>query len=274
MIELLAAGWCRHPEHSLISGGRWRTLTLPAGVALIRHPRLGIGLFDTGYSQRFIDATVVFPERLYRWITPPVLPSTATAVMQLAARGITPDDVRWIVLSHLHADHVAGVMDFPRARILLHRDGLVAMRQRGRWANLLQATLPALLPDDIDTRTTALADTDFTTGLWPGWHGHDLTDDGSLVIVPLPGHAAGHLGLLVRSSDGPPLFLVGDAAWTSEAIRRNLGPPHLSTVIFASASRARTTLCALHGLAKNEPDLRLIPSHCPGCWPSPRPKSP
>jgi glyoxylase-like metal-dependent hydrolase (beta-lactamase superfamily II) len=268
VIELLAAGWCRHPECSLIQGGSWRSVTLPSGVALLRHPKLGIGLFDAGYSQRFIDATRPFPERLYRWITPPVLPHDSTAVAQLAQRGIAPTDVRWIVLSHLHADHIAGILDFPRARILLHHEALATMRRRGRWANLLHGTLPALLPDDLDARTTVLHERDFTSTVLPGWQGHDLAGDGTLFAVPLPGHAAGQMGLFARPNAAPPTFLVADAAWTTDSIRRNQGPPRYTTLIFESASRSQTTLKALHRLAMAEPDLCLIPSHCPTCWPT------
>lgn len=267
MIELLAAGWCRHLECSLIRGGGLRTMTLPAGVALIRHPRFGIGLFDAGYSQRFIEATSAFPERLYRWITPPMLPMGCTAAAQLATRGIAPADVQWILLSHLHADHIAGVMDFPRAQIYLHHDALATMRRRGRWANLLHGTLPGLLPDDLDARTTMLRDADFTAKPLPGWHGYDLAGDGTLMVVPLPGHAAGQVGFLVRSCDSPPIFLVADAAWTTESIRRNHGPPKYATAIFESASRSQSTLSALHRLSEDNPDIALVPSHCPMRWP-------
>jgi glyoxylase-like metal-dependent hydrolase (beta-lactamase superfamily II) len=270
MIELLAAGWCRHPECSLMRGGSWRSLSLPAGVALIRHPRLGIGLFDTGYSQRFIEATKPFPERIYRWITPPQIPVGCTAVEQIRCRGIAAVDVRWIVLSHLHADHIAGVIDFPRAQIYLHGDALRAMRHRGRWANLLHGTLPSLLPADLDARTTVLEASDFSfaSGAHSGWPSYDLAGDGSLLVIPLPGHAAGQVGLQVRPPQAPPMFLVADASWTSASIAQGLGPPKIATLIFESAVTAQVTLGRLHDLAVTEPDLRLVPSHCPTWWPA------
>ncbi len=268
MIELLTGGWCRHPECSLIAGGSWRTTTLPAGVVVIRHPRLGLGLFDTGYSQRFLEATKKFPECLYRWLTPPLLPLGSSIREQLAQRGIAATEVRWILLSHLHADHVAGIIDFPRASIFLHAHALRAMRQRGRWNNLLHGVLPALLPDDLDQRTTLLHAHDFKTTIAPGWQGHDLSGDGALCAVPLPGHAAGHLGLWIRPPHAAPTLLVGDAAWTMANIEQFRSPPAYARFIFESSNQAQHTLGALHTLHRTHPELRLIPSHCPSCWPA------
>jgi len=267
-IELLAAGWCRHPECVVMRGGSWRPLEMPAGVALIEHPRLGIGLFDAGYSQRFIEATRPFPQRLYRWVTPPSLPAGSTAAAQLSARGISPSQVRWIVLSHLHADHVAGVLDFPAARLFVHGAALRAMRRRDCWENLLHGVLPALLPDDLDARTTVLEAGDFAL-VGPGdLPAHDLAGDGTLLIIPLPGHAAGQIGLQIAPRDAQPLFLIADAAWSSRALASDgHGPSRLADLICESSRTATLTLNRLRRLRAAAPELRMVPSHCPACWP-------
>jgi glyoxylase-like metal-dependent hydrolase (beta-lactamase superfamily II) len=266
-VDLLACGWCRHPECVIMRGGSWRPVRLPSGVAVIRHPILGLGLFDTGYSQRFLDATRPFPERGYRWITPPECPPQATAAAQLAARGIAPRAVDWILLSHLHADHVAGLIDFPRARILVHADALAALRRRGRWANLLHGVLPSLLPDDLNARTRLLAPAEFTAIGPGGLPALDLAGDGSALVVPLPGHAAGQVGLLMQPRDAKPMFLVADAAWTSQAISGYRPPSWLAGLISEDRGTGARTLRLLHDLSLARPDLRLVPSHCATAFP-------
>ena len=51
-------------------------------------------------------------------------------------------------------------------------------------------------------------------------HGLDLFGDASLLLVSLPGHAAGHFGALFDDGRGP-VFLVADASWSSQAIVDN-----------------------------------------------------
>jgi N-acyl homoserine lactone hydrolase len=38
---------------------------------------------------------------------------------QFKAAGYTPEDVRFVVLSHLHQDHIGGLAAFPRARFVV-----------------------------------------------------------------------------------------------------------------------------------------------------------
>ena len=43
--------------------------------------------------------------------------------------------------------------------------------------------------------------------------GHDLFGDGSLVLLPTPGHTPGSMSLLVRQPGLPPLMMVGDLTY-------------------------------------------------------------
>ncbi len=76
-------------------------------------------LFDTGYSRRFFDATAAFPASLYRWVTPVKFDPRKALVTQLRELGVQTEEIAAIVLSHFHADHVAGVLDFPGVKVLL-----------------------------------------------------------------------------------------------------------------------------------------------------------
>ena len=45
--------------------------------------------------------------------------------------------------------------------------------------------------------------------LGPFTAGHDLFGDGSLVLLPTPGHTPGSMSMLVRRADHPPLLTGG-----------------------------------------------------------------
>ncbi|MBI4868378.1 MAG: MBL fold metallo-hydrolase [Candidatus Wallbacteria bacterium] len=264
-LKLLTAGKSTHVEGVLVRGGRWRRVELPALFAWIEHPRLGTTLFDTGYSPRFLELTSRFPDRLYGLATPVSVDETASAARQLAALGVEPGDVRRVILSHFHADHVAGVRDFPSATYVYSASALDDVRHRRGLSRLLGGFLPGLLPEDFAERS---APVDWSHGgplpeeMRPFERGVDLAGDGSVVAIELPGHTVGQLGLFVRTDQEGEFFLTADACWVSRGYQESRMPHPLVRPIFASWQATRETLGRIHELALRRPDLRIVPSHC------------
>jgi glyoxylase-like metal-dependent hydrolase (beta-lactamase superfamily II) len=264
--HLLETGHCLHPEISSRVGGSWRPCEFPAFVALLRYPQHGWVLFDTGYGQAFHDATRRMPESLYRRVTPVSWQPRQAAVAQLAARGIDPADVHNVILSHFHGDHIGGLNDFRSATIWCAQEGWNDLHQRSRLSALTAGLLPALAPTTNISRTRFFEHAPATRlpeELAPFSHGYDLFLDESMYAVPLPGHAAGHFGICFRSATRAKwVFLVGDAAWSSQAIRDNNPPPRWATALLGDTRAYRITLGALHSLAARRSDVMIIPSHC------------
>ena len=48
--------------------------------------------------------------------------------------------------------------------------------------------------------------------------------DGSLVLVPIPGHTPGSIALLVRRPDMAPLLMVGDLTYEAELLAAGVIP--------------------------------------------------
>lgn len=263
-LQLIQVGSCRHPECVAVSGGRWKPVVFPSLVAVIQHPDAGIILFDTGYAPQFFQATEHLPERLYRWITPVSLPPAQQLLPQLAQLGITPADVRHVFLSHLHADHVAGLCDLPKARIWFAQSAWLATRDLGRLSRLRRGTLSDLLPDDFESRLQPVEHIP-QQALPAAWRdlggGHDLIGDGSLWAVPLPGHARGHHGLLLRLESDAELLLVGDATWQLRD-GRVAAPSFVTRLLCDDWQQQRQTLASLQRLLDADPARLLLPSHC------------
>jgi len=110
-----------------------------------------------------------------------------TLVSQLAAVGLTPDDIRYVAISHTHGDHVGNVDLFPKASVLIQEaeyDWAFARPQK---------------PFSPDHPVQKL-------------HGDkDVFGDGSVLIVSTPGHTPGHNSLLVHLPKTGWLLLSGDA---------------------------------------------------------------
>lgn len=258
--RMLEVGHCVHPECSAVRGGRWRLCEFPSLVALLKHPSRGWVLFDTGYSRRFFDATAAFPASLYRWVTPVKFDPRKALVTQLRELGVQTEEIAAIVLSHFHADHVAGVLDFPGVKVYCSREGWAALHARPRLAALRQGLLVDLAPmrDEVcfieDARVPGVRTSGFAE--------HDLLGDGSLIAVALPGHSPGHHGLRFIAEDDREVMLIGDAAWSTRAVRENRPPPAWATAWLGNTQRYRETLTRLHNIARERPDTAFVPSHC------------
>ena len=90
----------------------------------------------------------------------------------------------------------------------------------------------------------------------------DLFGDGSVVLVPLPGHTAGNTGMFINRSNGPRVFLLGDATWVSENYMRPATMhPFLWSRVTSDDATARQTLIDLHYYALQHPEVPLIGMH-------------
>jgi glyoxylase-like metal-dependent hydrolase (beta-lactamase superfamily II) len=264
-VHVLRAGACVHPEAMVRQGASLCPATFPALTGLILHPQAGPVLFDTGYDPAFVTATRPFPERLYRWTTPMTLAPGEAVSEQIGRLGLKPDDIKTVVLSHFHGDHVAGLHAFPKARLFCARAGIEDLRRRSRFGQVRRGLLAGLVPDDCEARATYFEDRPrvaLPRDYAPFDSGADLLGDGSLIAVELPGHCPGHWGLAVRDAWDRRVFFIGDAAWSSRSVRDNVPPPRFTTALLGQTAPYRRTLAELHQLWARNPDIRLTPSHC------------
>ncbi|HVF59212.1 MAG TPA: MBL fold metallo-hydrolase [Thermoanaerobaculia bacterium] len=265
-LELITAGSCTHPAWVVTGRPSLAILRFPSLVGVIRHPVRGLILFDAGYSPRFFSETRRFPEALYRHLTPVTCGEEDTVAAQLRRAGKDPDDVALVILSHFHADHVGGLLDFPRARLLYRRAALERdFRRRSAWRHLAAGVLPGLLPADLEGRSLFVEDQPLVPlpgSYAPFTEGYDLLGDGNLLGVDLAGHARGQLGVLLPRTQGPEVFLIADACWQRRTVSHLEFPHPVVRLITADMRRYRQRIRDLHQLALARPDLLLVPSHC------------
>jgi glyoxylase-like metal-dependent hydrolase (beta-lactamase superfamily II) len=184
------------------------TEPLPIYAYAIEHPE-GVIVVDTGETARASEPGY-FPRwhpgvRAFReWVMP-----EQEIGPQLGRLGIRPSDVRWVVMTHLHTDHAGGLDHFPDNEILVTRDELefasgLRGRARGYVAN--KHWPPGFDPTPLELGPAPLG---------PFRRSLRLTKAGDVILVPVPGHTPGQIGVLVEDGDHT-VFLAGDSSYTQD----------------------------------------------------------
>lgn len=108
--------------------------------------------------------------------------------------GISPGDVSYLAMSHMHADHTGNANAFSRAKwFIQNAEYEAAFGEDASKFNFRKATY-----EKLDQSKVVKLD----------GH-HDVFNDGSVVIIPAPGHTPGHQVLYVNLESGP-VILSGD----------------------------------------------------------------
>jgi glyoxylase-like metal-dependent hydrolase (beta-lactamase superfamily II) len=249
-ITVFEAGWCTHMACVALKGAGFARCRFPSRAYLIQTAR-GRWLWDTGYAQRFIDSTSSGIFALYGRITPVHFDARTAVAVQLREHGVRPSDLTAVVLSHFHGDHIAGLRDFAGVPTWLSGNGWNATRTLRGVSALRKGFVPALIPEDFESSVVPIEQfvlTALPSTLAPFAHGYAAPGaDGELFFVPLPGHAAGHIGAFVSTDDGW-VLLAADAAWSPRSYRELRGPSRLAHIIMDNATDYHRTLGDLHQL--------------------------
>lgn len=261
--QLFQAGYCKHCQRITLQGGKLQKVRYPSLCALIQHPEHGNILYDTGYSERFCQLTNRFPERFYSLLTP--VSQTQDLKTQLLAQNIKPETINYIVISHFHSDHLGGLKDFPNAKFICHQEAWLSIKSIGRYKALLKAFMPDLLPKDFKNRLQLLNEQNIKpleSNMTPFKSAYDIFDDNSLLAVPLPGHAKGHIGLYFRDDTSQATLFIGDSCWHQETYQELRMPSVLTYLIHDNKKQYQQTIQNIHQLYRQNKDIKIIPSHC------------
>ncbi len=254
------AGHCFSKENHAISNGRKKAVIFNALWGLIEHPEEGYILFDTGYSTRFYKATAKYPNKIYAQITNVHISPEQEVKAQLEANGISPDSIKHIFISHFHADHVGGLRDFPNATFYASSNAVKSYKNSSKTLGFTKGILKNLFPDDFIKRVSII-DEKQKIPLPVFGNGYDLFGDGHLIAVPLFGHAAGQMGLLI-STKRQKYLLISDACWFKESFEKGTLPPAIVRLFFDSWTEFKSSLKKVMSYHKKEPKILIIPSHC------------
>jgi glyoxylase-like metal-dependent hydrolase (beta-lactamase superfamily II) len=265
-VRILSTGTVeQHEEHR---NGTWLPRTwwaltsqswseAPINVFVIEH-RDGLVAFDTGLDPaigsdpNYIDSGIgrFFLNRIFRLH---ISPDDALG-KQLQAMGLQPSNVTKAIISHLHFDHIGGIADIPQAELVVSKD---------EWKQLSEPHPERewILREHIELPGAKWRQIEFTPSadplLAPFGGSHDLMGDGSIVLLPTPGHTPGSLSALLRSEGVAPVLLAADLAYDIDLLMKDQVPGT------GDADVLRASYAKVRALKEQLPDLVITASHDP-----------
>jgi glyoxylase-like metal-dependent hydrolase (beta-lactamase superfamily II) len=231
-------------------GSPWEKWESVMTCVLVRHPQ-GDVLIDTGVGRTVASQLKQLPP-LFRLATD--LEPSQPAADQLDAAGYDRKQLRYILLTHAHWDHVSGVPDFPGVPVLVtaaeHR-----FINEGGWITVTARGIDSSL----------LRDYAFDGGPYLGFdHSYDLYGDSSIVMVPTPGHTPGSVVVFVTLPNGARYAFVGDLVWQLEGL---LQREERAWLVRRSADQdpvaLQQSMLRMSAIATRYPQILIVPAHDP-----------
>jgi glyoxylase-like metal-dependent hydrolase (beta-lactamase superfamily II) len=217
-------------------------------AVLVKHPR-GDLLIDAGLGRDIATQLRLMPAA-FRALTD--LDRGQPAADQLDAAGYDRTRLRGILLTHAHWDHVSGTADFPGVPVLVTADERRFI-DHDDWVMAIARSVTG-------ARYEAYG---FEAGPYLGFpRSHDVFGDGSVVVVPAPGHTPGSVIVFVTLPDGRRFAFVGDLAWQREGItEREERPWLMRRSADDDPAQVRDNLLRMAAVAKRFPQIALVPAH-------------
>jgi glyoxylase-like metal-dependent hydrolase (beta-lactamase superfamily II) len=255
-----------HPQHAyrarspmywwILTSRRWLE-GRPINVYVIEHAD-GVVVFDTGQDRASVTDPSYFPDGvngvIYHRLARFHVSQDETLTAGLERLGYRTTDVTHAVVSHLHQDHIGGIREIPGAELLvsddewrsLHRPLAEARGLLRAHINLPHARWTPIAYEPVDDPT-----------LQPFVTGRDVLGDGSLTILPTPGHTPGSMAMFVRLHDASPLLLVGDLTYDVHAFERGASSG------VGSKRTLRETRTKVMALRAHHPGMPILAAHDP-----------
>jgi N-acyl homoserine lactone hydrolase len=232
---------------------------VPIVAFLIEHPGAGHVLVDTGFTRAVAERSS--PERsrnlglFGRVMTREMrMDPGQTIAAQLRAKGVDPERLGLVAMTHLHFDHASALCDFPAATVLVSREEWQAAHGP---RPILHGYVRAQFDPRPRYRTLEMG---AAPAAAPFAHALDLFGDGSLVLAFTPGHSLGHISLIARLRDRHAL-IAGDAAYTLTTLRAGARP--WKSEDSTAFEHSIASLAAWDG---EHPDAVVIPGHDMPAW--------
>ncbi len=208
----------------VLFGRSW--VPLPLQCFLIDH-RDGLVLFDTGIDPAIMTDKGYIKQAIGRFLLPRIFRFHVTETDRidhvLTDAGIVAGDIQKAVISHLHFDHVGGIAQIPQADLLVSAEEWAILsepRPEYEWILREHIEIPA-----AKWRRITFEPTD--DPLFEEFEGiHDVAGDGSMILLPTPGHTAGSMSMLIRQDGWDPILLVGDLTYETDFARAGYRPGH------------------------------------------------
>ncbi|WP_423211939.1 AttM family quorum-quenching N-acyl homoserine lactonase [Paracoccus yeei] len=248
-LYMFQTGTLKCKVHNIkMNEGNGADYAIPVPFFLLTHPK-GHTIIDGG------NAVECATDPRGHWggicdVYWPEMSEDEGCVAQMEKIGVKPEDVKYVLQSHLHLDHTGAIGRFPNATHIV---------QRAEYEY-------AYTPDWFAAGGYIRKDFDKSGLKWQFLEGtsndyFDVYGDGSLITVFSPGHAPGHQSFLVNLPKTGPLLLAIDAAYTTDHWDEKSLPGFLASTVDTVRSVQK-----LRALAEKT-GATVVTGHDPEAWP-------
>ncbi|PMD47028.1 Metallo-hydrolase/oxidoreductase, partial [Hyaloscypha variabilis F] len=229
-VSPLSCGFLSPPAWKFIADTKEdEKLTMPSMAFLIQHPASQSNIvFDLSIRK---DLTKYHPGLQKHIETRHPLSSERDVKSALALGALDTSEIDYVIMSHVHWDHIGTPSDFPNATFIAGPSTKKLLRNEMGPDLFNPYFEPALLPPDRTIELPAIPDSEERGDVFDAKHGWywqtislipnavDMFNDGTVYIVNSPGHVPGHLNLLIRIAEEKWVYLAADACHHSRILR-------------------------------------------------------
>jgi glyoxylase-like metal-dependent hydrolase (beta-lactamase superfamily II) len=239
--------------------GRGRGLVdVPVRFLIIEHDKHGLILVDSGYGPEVLEIKGL-KAALYRTATKVPRSGFLTPEIAVDHLGYKMNDIKHVILTHMHADHVCNLGAIPKtAKIHMSQHDILQMKgdlPEGRTSKkFISGEFPELIPEHILDRAVPFETSrQLSVGKLSGLDipAHDVMGDGSVMVLPLPGHSSVHHGVVfpkgIRNGQGAFVY-AADTCWTDGGLRN--APPLLADLVEINRGHSEVSRRTVFALAE------------------------
>lgn len=208
---------------------------VPVTAYLIRHPKADI-LVDTGWDTRIREDARAYEGFFNYFASPGVLPEGKAVTEHLKDLGLAPEDLDYVILTHMDIDHAGGI------RLVRNAKRILASRAEREAASHWNPRYHQSLWEGIRIDTFPNEEV-------------DLLGDGSIVLMPFPGHSAGMTGIRVNGKDGF-VIIAGDCGYARQSWEDLVLPG-----VMWNKKKARASLEKLQKLGRDPACRAILMTH-------------
>lgn len=218
-----------------IARGKKHKIEVPVTAYLIEHPK-GIVLVDTGWDTAIRENARKYEGFANYFASPGTLPKGQAVTEHMKKLGYDPKDIDYCILTHMDIDHAGGLQLVKEAKHLMTSEAEWNACQKHQfryvkrlWKGIAIETFPN--------------------------HEVDLFGDGSIILLPMPGHSEGMTAVKVVQ-DNKYVILAGDSGYCRESWEKQVLPG-----VMWNKEKALQSLEKLDIFSRDESCIAILATH-------------
>ena len=227
--------------YQLIFTNKWGEW-MPTYCWLIEHPD-GLILVDTGETAQIYEKGYLPDGGLYHKAVETRIEPTEEITHQLEKIGFTTKDIKTVILTHMHGDHIGGLAHFEHCKIYVSKTEYdFATSKKGAGNGYFKKNWPSWFQPELITYDAEM-EGNFSQS-------KQITTDGKIVVIPTQGHSIGHQSVLVKG-DNHTTILAGDLTYNESTLKQEIAD------VLLPNKAAKQTVKTMHQYVQNQPCLYL-----------------